>query len=215
MAKSTRRKLKKDDPIFTEGSQLFAPAPRSLPKAVQLMHRYGSDVNGGQFEWSAELERQADGQIVLALIPTVDEGVEIDSPGPVAVVDGAGLFDQLSSSWRNYADEDISEDAWTELASKVAKFDKTLGVGLAERLLEEYDPQPVPPSAAELWARQATWVRAFEGRAVGYLPQEDIYRIKAVRNFVEHYQAHNGNLPQGRHLIQADNASSFWATFSD
>ena len=191
-------------------------AKNPKPKTIELLHMYASDVNGGEFQWSAELERLADDQFFLALLPTVDEGVEIESPDPVAIDDGGGLFDHLSSSWRNYADEDISEEAWKELASKVAKFDKALGQGLKARVCEGYDDgPPVPPTAAELWARRATWERTFEGRAVGYLPQEDIRRIKAVRNFVEQYQAQNGNLPQGRHLIQADNAPDFWATFPD
>ena len=68
----------------------------------------------------------------------------------VAIVDGSGLFDQLNSSWSDYADESISEEAWQELVQKVAKFDKMLGAGLAERIREENDPQPLQPTAADL-----------------------------------------------------------------
>jgi hypothetical protein len=162
-------------------------AKNTKPKTIQLLRMYGSDVNGGEWQWSAELERDAAGQIWLALVPTVDEGVEIESPDPVAISDGAGLFDQLGSLWSNYPDGDISEDQWAGLAAKVSKLDKALGRGLRARVREEYDPTPVLPTAAELWARRATWERTFTGRAVGYLPQEDIRRIRAVRHFAGQY----------------------------
>jgi hypothetical protein len=186
------------------------------PKTIELLHVFGSDIDGGQWSWAAELERQDDDQVYLVLIPTVEEGVEIEAPDSARVESGAGLFDQLSSSWRNYPDEDISEETWQEVARKVSKFDKKLGAALMGRLRDEYDDTPpVPPTAAEQWARRATWERTSKGRAMGYLPKEDIRRITAVRHFVEQYQAKTGELPQGQHLIQSESAPGFWATFSE
>jgi hypothetical protein len=183
-------------------------------KTVQLLHMYGSDVNGGQWEWSAELERDATGQVYLALVPTVDEGVKIEAPAPQAIDSGSVLFDRLVSSWLEYVYEDISEAEWREVLGNVAKFDKALGGGLMDRLREEYEEQPVkPPTAADLCAGRATWERAFKGRAVDYVSQEDIRRVRAVHSFVRQYQVQTGELPHGRHLIEADGALSFEAVF--
>jgi hypothetical protein len=202
--------------IYSEGASThFLPRTSQPEQSVQLLHMYGSDVNGGQIEWSAELERDAAGLVYLVLVPTVDDGVDVEAPVPVAIDNGGGLFDQLSASWCNCSDEVISEATWQEVATKVAEFDKDLGVSLQNRVREEYDPAPVPPSVADLWARRATWERTFNGRAVGYLPQEDIRRAGAVRHFVNQYQAQTGELPQGRHLIKADEVTDFWATFPD
>jgi hypothetical protein len=184
------------------------------PKTIELLHMYGSDVNGGQFEWSAELQRQEDGHVYLAVMPTVDEGVEIETPDELAIDSGGGLFDLLSSAWHEHAGDEIDEGAWRELASKVTKFDKALGLGLRARLREEYDPTSVPSTEADLWARRATWERTFTGRAVGYVAPEDMRRAGAVRSYAARYQEQYGALPQGRHLIDADNGPSFEAVFS-
>jgi hypothetical protein len=61
---------------------------------------------------------------------------------------------------------------------------------------------------------RATWERAFNGRAVGYVSQEDMRRARAVHSFVRQYQVQTGDLPQGRHLNEADDALSFEEVFS-
>lgn len=182
---------------------------------VQLLHMYASDVNGSQFEWSADLERGNDGRVILSLVPTVEDGVEIEAPNPIAIEEGGQLFERLCAAWYEHGGEDISEQTWQEVASKVSKFDKALGQGLKAQLREEYDPEPVPPSAADLWARRAQWERPFKGRAVGYASPENMRRASEVRQFVQDHLAQTGNLPTGRHRIHEGGAQTFEATFPD
>lgn len=204
MAKSTRRKLKKDDPIFAEGPQAFVPVTRPA-RTVELLHMNASDVNGGQFEWSAELERGEDGVVYLALIPPVDEGENIELPDPVAIEEGSLLFDQLRFSWNDYAGEFIRELTWREIASKVAKFDKALGAGLEGRLREEYEYQPGKPSAATQWARGAKWDQGAWGGAGGMNSAfQNGLRAIAARHFAEKHRRETGLLPSGRHLVSVN-----------
>lgn len=104
------------------------------PLLLQLLRTYGSDVSGGQFEWSAELQFQSSGMVYLILVPTVDEEVNVKAPEPIAINTGFELFTELESSWYSYAGEIITEQDWQEVVATVTKIDQVLAQELEERV---------------------------------------------------------------------------------
>lgn len=191
--------------------------PQQLPTAGSGGHRevvifeeseYG--VDGSSWEWIATVRISDDGHrsATLEQVPWehyedwFDNSYELDP-----IESGQQLFEFLNASWADEHFEDIPEDAWPGISSKIGAIDSVLAAELRAAIKDEFDPDPPAVDLDAVAFEQFIHGASFHkeprrgGGAMWAGIADNLRAQAAIRWFCQSYLQDHGHLPSGTHRV--------------
>lgn len=117
---------------------------------------------------------------------------------------GAQLFEFIWGSWNSEHEESLPENDWKDLIDEIAGVDTELAEQFAKAIQDEFDPEDEPVDEDELALARFIASATYEPKRLTGMWANLAERqrgLKAIRYYVQQYQATHGALPQGTHRI--------------